>query len=85
MLKLSPSTLSILEDCERCFWLQFKAGLKRKKRKMKVRLSNNSKGFLNKNVVASRKALNHLSNLLCSSVDKGARNRRDSILASERL
>ena len=27
--KLSPSTLNILKDCPRCFWLQFREGIKR--------------------------------------------------------
>jgi len=27
--KLSPSTLSLLEECPRCFWLQFNKGIKR--------------------------------------------------------
>ena len=29
LIKLSPSSLNIMEDCERCFWLQIKKGLRR--------------------------------------------------------
>ncbi|MBD3259506.1 hypothetical protein GF371_02635, partial [Candidatus Woesearchaeota archaeon] len=29
MYKFSPSSLSILKDCPRCFWLQFRKGIKR--------------------------------------------------------
>jgi hypothetical protein len=27
--KFSPSSLSVLKDCPRCFWLQFNKGIKR--------------------------------------------------------